>query len=269
MEVLAISNNPVLVRGSKHAQPLSFGSDNVEEEIRQLATIRTMEQSRTRQKQVKRLFYSIPLLAGLSAAVLTKGKSKVLDKEISGLAGKLTEGIKAGGSWAYLLGLAGAISLGEAVIAKKSEKFKDFRTNHPFLSFVGDVGLFLAASVAIPTAALKLGSKIDAKHFKKLSNGIVNVAGHVNNIKTPKFIKSIGTKLSDLVPNAIKKVKIPDFVKKTVDFAKGIGKTILAWAPHIALIAGICESVSAPVRDTNNYVRNYAEIKKAYEEEML
>ena len=266
MEVLAISNNPGLVRGSK-SQPTSFGSRrDLDNEIYEAAVAKTVAQAQTRQKNIKRLVYSVPLLAGLSAAILHKGNSKVLNKEISGLAGKLAEGVKSGTGWAALLGLGAVIGAGDAAIAKKSESYRNFRNNHPFLSFVGDMGVFLAAAAAIPVGLNKLAAKIKPQYFERLSEGIQNIAGHVNRSKTPKFIENIGTKMSNMIPDAVKNIKVPDFVKKTGEFVKSTGKTLLAYTPHIALLSAIFGGMSNRAQAANDLARNYSEIKQAVEE---
>ncbi len=269
MEVLAISAvNPKLNKAGHATYNTSFGenSSRADEVIYKLAVAKTTEQAKERQKNVKRLLYSVPLLASLSVAVLHKGNSKVLNREISGLAGKLAEGVKSGTGWAALLGLGVVIGAGDAAIAKKSESFRNFRKNNPFLSFVADVGVFLAASMAIPMGIRKLTSKIKPQHYAKMSNGIQNVAGHVNRIKTPKFIKNIGTKVSKMIPDAVKNYKAPDFVKKTGNFAKAIGKTLLSWAPELALFTAIFESFNNRARIASDLSRNYTEINQAMEE---
>lgn len=268
MEVLAITNNPVAVKGSNPSKSMSFGRRNeaVDDVAYQYAIDKTVSQAKDRHKNIKRLVYSVPLLAGISTAILHKGNSKVLNKEISGLAGKLSEGVKAGGSWAGLLGLGAVIGAADAAIAKKSDNFRNFRNNHPFLSFVGDMGVFLAAAAAIPAGFNKLVAKIKPKYLEKMSRGIQNLAGHVNRIKTPQFIKNFGTKISEKVPNSIKNISVPNFVKKTGEFVKGIGRSLLAFAPHIALLTAIFEGVSNRAKTEADFARNYKEAKREIEE---
>jgi len=268
MEVLAITNTPGVVKGDNSAKSMGFGrrSESNDAVAYQIAVERSVAQSNNRQKNIKRLVYSVPLLAGISTAILHKGNSKVLDKEISGLAGKLSEGVKAGGSWAGLLGLGVVIGAADAAIAKKSDNFRNFRHNHPFLSFVGDMGVFLAAAAAIPAGFNKLVAKIKPQHLEKMSRGIQNVAEHVNRIKTPQFIKNLGTKISNVVPDAVKNLSVPNFVKKSGEFVKGVGKSLLAFAPHIALLTAIFESVSGRARVESDFVRNYSEVKREMEE---
>ena len=45
------------------------------------------------------LFYAAPVAAGLNAAVLTKGKSKIFSKEVTGMASRAASGLKVAALW--------------------------------------------------------------------------------------------------------------------------------------------------------------------------
>jgi hypothetical protein len=214
-------------------------------------------------------------VAALSAGILHKGNAKVLNKEISGAAGKLITGLKAGGSWMYLLGLATAIGATNAAIARKSEKYAEFRRNNFLLSFVGDIATFGAACLAIPLGASKLASKIKPKHLESFANGIENVASHYNNImKKPEFIKNLSNGIAKRIPQGVKDAqtsvsnaipqKAKDIWNGAKEIGKGIGKVALSWAPEVTLLTGLFSQMTSNLRFVDDYNSNYAKLKERF-----
>lgn len=242
-----------------------------EDEVRELALRATVQQSKKRERNVKRLFYSVPLLAGLATAVLHKGNSKVLSKEISGVAGKIAEGFKSGGSWAFMLGTGAAIAKTNSMIANKSEGYMDFRRNHPVLSLIGDVGAFIAVSALAPLGLSKLASKMPNK-MASLSKGVENLATHINGIKTSKLVTSASEKLSKLIPTKLKNwsatasANMPEGVKAAGNLTKDFGKAVLSWMPHITFFSALFSSLSNRSRFLGDYVKNYETIQKQVNE---
>ena len=264
------------------SQAASFGQAHdykingqlTEDKIQKLALQKTFEQAKKRQQNIKRMLLSVPLLAGLAAAVTHQGASKVLTKEISGVAGRLAEGFKSGGKWASWLGIGLAMSLGNVAIARKSESYKNFRNNHPVISFAMDAAMFLAATAAIPLGLGKLASKMPGQ-VEKFANGVENIAGHINNFKTPEFIKTAGKKVTDLIPKSLKDLKtnladkIPVKAKTVGTVTKELGKLGVSLMPHITLLAAIFTGLTNNSRAVSDYAKNYANIKQQVEEAKL
>lgn len=242
-----------------------------DDEIKELALQATIKQANQRAQRTKKMFLSIPLIAGVAAAVLHTGNSKVLTKEISGVAGKIAEGFKSGGKWTAWLGTGAALGLANAAIAKKSEAYSEFRRNHQILSFLGDAAVFLGVLTAASLGLSKLASKMPGQ-VEKLAAGVENLAGHVNNIKNIGFIKTIGQKISDFTPAALKNMKtnladkLPENVKNAGVLATEFGKGLLVLAPHITFLTAMFTGLTNGSRVMGDYASNYEKIKHQVKE---
>lgn len=267
MQISAINS------GTNFGQSHSYRANGrlSEDEIKEYALKATVKQSQERSRNIKRLFYSVPLLAGISTAILHKGNSKVLSKELSGAAGKIAEGFKSGGSWAFLLGTGAAIAGANSVLAKKSDGYMNFRKNHPVLSVIGDIAAFIGISIAAPIGLSKLASKMP-NQMANLSKGIENLATHINGIKTPKFIKTAKDSISKIIPNRIKDMgtrasaNIPESLVTAGNITKETGKVLLSWAPHIAFFSAILTGLTSGSRFMGDFVKNYETIKQQVNE---
>lgn len=226
--------------------------DNVDEvisyndqKICDIALKTALDKEKHRRKTLKRIYYSVPLIGGLAAAALTRGKSTFLSTEVSGLAAKAANGIKSAGNWSFLLGTAVATSMGLNAAEKKSKTLRNFRNEHPILTFLGQCAAFFAATTFIPLGASKLYSKIKPEHLKTIGKGVNSIAGHLNNIKAPEFIKNAGAAIS----------------KHTPDWAKSIGETVLSYAPHITLFTGLISSFRNDAKTASDFYGTYAALK--------
>lgn len=242
-----------------------------EEQIQELALKAAVQQDKKRAKGIKKMFYAVPIMAGLAAGILHDGGTKVLSKEISGKAAKLAAGLKSAGNWTAMMATGVGVAVGNSIIAKKSETYKDFRINHPILSFINDILVFTGISMLAPVGLSKLASKMP-NQMAKLSRGVESMANHVNDFKTPEFVKNLGSRISNLVPASMKdfgtKVSayIPDSVRTIGNTAKEIGKGLLSWAPHLTLLTAMFQGLSRNAYFIRDYNNNYANIKQQVEE---
>lgn len=191
---------------------------------------------------VARTITALPLIAGAAAMIATKGK--VSTKTIAGAKRAL-------GIGAAMAGI-GAVFSANRAIANNSPKVANTERKHPLLTLVG---LSAIASGALTGASAILGkvspkvtesiTKIAKKHG--LDKPLKNIANAMN--KAPEAIKTMASNIASKIslPNNVKeniskiagKVKMPQILKdgygkianaentkKTIEMAKGFGKTI-------------------------------------------
>ena len=243
MQVSAISSSAQNFQGKRtNIDQVIHWDDN---DLREMAFDAALKKDQKRRRNVKRLYYAVPLVGGLAAAAITRGKSTILSREISGLSAKVAGGLKEAGYWTFILGTAVLGGMGINALSKKSENFREFRRNHPVLSLVGDVGLFVAATSLIPVGAKRLYSKIKPEYLGKIGNGVDSVANHINSIKKPEFMKNWSNYLAIHTP----------------DWLKALGNTVLAFAPHITLASAFLSSIRNDAKTTRDFYNNYAGLK--------
>lgn len=190
----------------------------------------------------KALILGAPLVAGLGTALLTKGKSKIFSKEVSGLGARLAEGLKTTGLWTASLAAAAAVGVGKEKLSKNSESVRKFDNNYPLLSVFATLATAIGALALVYKGGARLG-KINAPKF--MQKATANVDKFLANNKTVTGMK-----------NTVKGwlAKTPDGVKR---FAKGT----LDWAPTMMLMGGIFGGADANNTKNRDFVRNYAELK--------
>lgn len=191
---------------------------------------------------VARTITALPLIAGAAAMIATKGK--VSTKTIAGAKKALTIG-------AAMVGI-GTIFGANRAIANKSPKVANTERKHPLLTLVG---LSAIASGALTGASAILG-KVSPKVTESITkiarrNGISRLVNKafIKMNKAPEAIKTMASNVASKIslPNNVKeniskiagKVKMPQILKdgygkianaentkKTIEMAKGFGKTI-------------------------------------------
>ena len=191
---------------------------------------------------VAKTITALPLIAGAAAMIATKGK--VSTKTIAGAKKALTIG-------AAMVGI-GTIFNANRAIANKSPKVANTERKHPLLTLVG---LSAIASGALTGASAILG-KVSPKVTESITkiarrNGISRLVNKafIKMNKAPEAIKTMASNVASKIslPNNVKeniskiagKVKMPQILKdgygkianaentkKTIEMAKGFGKTI-------------------------------------------
>ncbi len=191
------------------------------------------------------LWYSIPVAAGLSSALLTRGKVSLFGKEIGGLASKLTAGIAGALPWAITLGVADAVVGANNLALKKSENFREAERKHPIVSFLGIIAAGVAALTLIPKGLSKLAGKIGPKTYERLGRGAKNIANIINKVKTPGFISKPLAKLSEKTPAII----------------KNGAKAGISLAPTALLLTSFFHSINHNVDKRREFEKNYSAMK--------
>ncbi len=243
MQVSAVSALNQNFSGSRKDFGEIIGCDD--NTLRVIAYDTASKKAEARRNNINRLYCAIPLAGGVAAAVLTRGNTKILSKEVSGLAAKAAAAVKEAGYWTFLLGTAVAGGMGIDAVSKKSSTVKEFRHNHPVLSFVGDLGLFVAATTFIPSGVSKLYSKLKPQYISKIGEGVESVAGHINSIKSPEIIKKFGETISSRTPG----------------WMKAAGAAALSFAPHLTLLTAFVSSIRSDAKRTKDFYDTYDELR--------
>ena len=204
MQINAISSYDKGFTGSRERIDEAIVQDD--KLVREYAYLKAMDKVKDKKhkKITNALWYSIPIAAGLSTAVLTKGKVSLFGKEIGGFASKLATSIAGALPWAVTLGVADAVVGGNNLALKKSENVREAERKHPILTVLGILAAGTAALFLVPKAASKLLNKIGPKTYEKLGKLTEKAAEKLNVIKTPKFIQKPLSKLSEKMPSVIK-----------------------------------------------------------------
>ena len=163
-------------------------------------------------KNIGKAVMSLPVVAGVAAAIATKGK----------VSGKTLAGLKSFGATAGAMGIATGVLAANEVAAAKNPKLKKAEKKHPLLSFAGLTAIATGAVVAADAGLKKISPKA-AESLTKLAKRVKldKLAAKMDNapeaIKT--FASSIAAKVS--LPKGVKeklstvasKIKVPQFLK--------------------------------------------------------
>ena len=224
-----------------------------------IALNNALNKAKKRQRNHQLAYLSVPLVAGIATAALTKGNSKILGKEVSARAAKLSEGLKSTGSWGLMLGAISAIGLGLNAVSNKSEGVRNFRINHPVLSFVGDAALIIGSVMAIPFAGNKLFSKLSPRIQANIASKVGEYADKFNKLKAPAFLNNLIAGVKKHTPDIIKNGK-KSIVENTPDGIKDFGKTLVSLSPHLLFFGTFLSSLAIPARMKADYIKEYKKL---------
>lgn len=205
--------------------------------VREVAREQTKEQYNDSglKKKLNAVFYSLPLIGGVSAAAMTKGSP----------ARKVMSGAKSGALWAGAVGILGVYDAVSKAVLKKSPKMQEKVDRHPVTSTIADLSL---AFLSIDFGTRLLNKGLDRiKPSKK-------VVAAINNSKIAKeFVPNLKNGLNSLT------AKAPEVIKQILPPVKKAGKFVVKNAPLLAiggiLFAGIGNSLKKDKIYHNNYDR--------------
>ncbi len=261
MAISAISGNVaqnVNFSGKKH--PRENIDKFLEMDNMQLALIareKAMKDYNKRHRTTIGLFLSAPLVAGISSAILSKGNTRFLTKEVSGCAAKLAAGIKGATPWAVTLGALAAVN-GAVKLSNNSEKVADFRRKHGLLSFASDITAMGVLSTLAYTAANAFAGKLKPETVQKIAKKVGASADFINGIKLPKFLQSAKETVAKHFPDAMKPSNL---VKNAPDWIKSTGKKLISWTPYIALTTAFFKSFADSGKAVSDWNRNFIYLK--------
>lgn len=213
---------------------LAFASDRDLQQIAYAKTLHDVNDKKHRRID-KALFASIPIAAGIAAAV-TPAKAARIDRLISG--SLVTAGVTAS------LAVIGAAFGLRNKIDENSETAAKFSRNYPLLSVLATSAAAFAGIVAL----------------NKGSNKILNT----------KFANDLFAKLEPTLEKLGKKLdasKVLDFTSKQLaklpSAFKEITKTALKWSPIAIIGTQIVHDINHDRVKTKEYYNNFAQLKTA------
>lgn len=240
MQISAISPN---FQGRRDRVDELIGLDDAS--VQRIAYMKTL--SRSDEKKHRRitngLIAASPVAAGLSAAVFTKGSTKIFSKEVSGLAAKAANGLKVGGLWGAGLAAVGLVGLAKSALANSSSEVRKFDREHPLLSLGTLLAAGFGAIALVNRGAARLASVNAPKFMQKATD------------KAAKFIN--GNKLIIGMKNGVKKL-----TSKTPEPLKNIGAVALDWSPQFLLLGGVLHSIAHGSAVNREFAKNYNDIKE-------
>lgn len=187
------------------------------------------------------LYYSIPLAAGLAAAVRTPAL------------GKYTRSIKLNnfvGTALNWIGTFAAIDLvfgAKRKLEKHSPAVNEFSQNNPVMSTLASIGVSLAAIWGAGKGISKLASKVASKATKKQNIAALRSFVKLNNkLNDSKVLNKMSEHLA----------KVPSGIK---EFAKGV----LDYSPLLLIVSSITHSFGHEKVKAQEYANNYRDLKTA------
>ncbi len=164
-------------------------------------------------KNIGKAVMSLPVVAGVAAAIVTKGK----------VSGKALSGLKAFGATAGAMGIASGVLVANEVAAAKNPKLKKAEKKHPLVSFAGLTAIATGAVVAADAGLKKISPKA-AESLTKIAKRVKLDKLAAKMDKAPEAIKTFASSVAAKVslPKGVKeklstlssKIKMPKFLKE-------------------------------------------------------
>ena len=233
--------NSVSLNGRVSATP--FGNSTLrerfaaldEQELKQLAYAKSSQD--VNDKKHKRLdraiLVSVPLSAGVAAAVAAKSMSRI---------GRLAAFGIGAASWLLPFAVVDTV-FGAEKIAKKNKSFKDFANEHPMAVALGTFAASTGVYLGLRHGAMKGLDKYGDKLLEKASPYLNKLAKSLNS-----------SKLLDKTSSELKKV--PSSIKEFT-------KTALNWSPWLLLMTSIAHTFSHDEVKAKTFAKNFEELKIA------
>ncbi|MCI1273968.1 MAG: hypothetical protein LKG27_06010 [Clostridiaceae bacterium] len=191
------------------------------------------------------IFMGIPLVAGISAAALTKAPTTMFGVPMVRRAAKVANGVKEAGRWAGMFAVLDLAMFGINKLTKNSKGLRDFNKNHPFLASLGAIGVGLGALDLAEKGLVKTVENIKPEKIFKTQMKLDKLATKINSNNLLKSIETHSIKFADKLPSAL----------------KGVGRTALGWAPLAMLVGGMIHSINHSNAKAKEFYNNYADLK--------
>lgn len=254
MQVQALGNNNSSVNFGENAnkdlaakrreRAIHFVNMN-DQDLMTLAYLNSYKQNKkthdNNKKNMTRVLYAMPFIAGLSDGILKKGS--------------LSSKIKAGGSttagWGFGLLALGVFDAVKKKLVSKSETLTNFEHNHPGLALLADIGMFIGVAVLAFKGVDKFSAKIMEK-YPKLQKDVVNLAEmaktRINN-----------SKMNNKVLNNLKNFA-EEFSEKA-PLAASVGRFVVDNAVWAVLFGSIFRSSSNVKQQKERVANTYNALK--------
>lgn len=239
----------------------SFGQSNIErlanlseEDIRKLSYKKASHDvnDKKHKRITNTLYYSLPLAAGIAAAIRNPGKAEAVikagkkaTKNINlGRAIRFNNFVSTVASWGVTLLAVDAIFGGKRALDKHVKSVGDFSKEHPILSVLGTMGVATVAMLGFGKLYTKgLNKLVSTLPKEKLDKAAVELAQKLNK---NKVLNGISKKLA----------KVPSGIK---NFAAGV----IDYSPMLLVATSIVHSFSHQNAKNLEVQNNYRDLKIA------
>lgn len=210
----------------------SFANAN-DRELRKIALDVTNQQvnNKKHKRITNAMFYSIPLLAGLAAAVGVSGGRVPMLKSFA----------KTAFAWTGSFAAMDLVLAGKRSLSKNNDDVRAFDKKHPFASTLLTLGATLGAMFG--------GSALANKAISKFGSKVVAAA---KKVKIDKLVKE--SKFID---------KLSEWTAKAPSSLKSFGKGLLNWSPLLVAFSSLAHAASFERAKATQAVNNYTELKDA------
>jgi len=219
------------------------------------------------------LWLSMPAVAGLSAAILHKGPSKLFGSTLMGNAAKAAKGAKTFGFWSAGFAIIGATFAALNKLNKNSKTLSNMKDKHPFAALFAELGIASGTAIAATNGFDKFAKNLTAIDTKQpLSKG----AQKLSKIVKPEFINKVkaativnadkfnDSKFVKLISENTSNLKAT-FVKKAPALTK-LAKGAVAWAPEIVMAGSILHFINHSSVKNKEFIKNFNELKNLQQE---
>ena len=180
------------------------------------------------------IWMSIPVAAGLAAAVATTGGRIPMLKSFA----------KSTATWAAAFAAIDLTYGAKRALNKNSEGAREFDKKHPVISTLVTVGAAITSTLA--------AGALTAKGIQKFGPKLIAQA---KKLKVDKFVKE------SKVIN-----KVSEWVAKAPSSLKSLGKGILSWSPLMLAFTSIAHTSSHERAKATQSINNYTQLKEAQSE---
>ncbi len=263
MQVKSVENQSFQARGDRNLgtyNPRKNPRHNIDavialddNSIRTLAYHKTMHdvEDKKHSNIRKGLLISIPVVAGVTAALLNPAKSSLISKEIKGTAARLLNGAKTTAGWGVVFGaFAGAFGA-RHLLEKKSEAAREFSKENPMLTYFATaataIGALALGGKYIPKMIEKVGNHVKPSSILKVENSIVKGSEKFNSSKVISKVTEFARNLKN---------------NKHLEPLKSVVKTALEWAPTTLVFGTLLHTVNHSNVRNKEMVKNYSEMKE-------
>ena len=228
-----------------------------------LARDKTIQDYKKKRQSARNLLLATPVIAGISTAILSKGNTRFLTQTVEGRSAKLVSGLKGAAPWALALASFGVVNGAVKFLDKKFDKFAQFRSEHGTTSFIADLAAMGLVSSAIhPFATGKIAGMLKKETVQNIAKKVKTSADFINGIKLPKALATAKDTVAKYIPEAIKPSQL---MNKAPNLLKASGKSVISFAPYVALATALFKSVSAGINAGRDFNQNFVYLKQKQE----
>jgi len=247
MRIQSIGNNRINVKFSSDADTeRAKAFVNMDDsQLKTLAYLANRDKSTEKKTKnsINSTLYALPIAASLSSGILTKGK----------LGTRVLATGKTAANWGFGLLVLSALNLAKKAVVSRSEKLQQLENNHPIISLIADLGLFMGVLALGAKCARNVGAKI----FEKTPKTVLKLFTKLQNAKRLINKTKLNTKVLPSIIAGVAKIAT------RAPWAVAAGATIVANSVYILFLAGIIKGTKCAKQEQMRVENNFKSLKLA------